>query len=65
MEHNITQQIKGRILVLWDNNVWSETLIDKKEQQLTTLFKNVGGLKIYINFVYGKNLASERKELWQ
>lgn len=62
---NKNQHNKSRILVLWDADIWSISVIHKNEQYITTLVWNKVGLTFYCTLVYPHNQSDKRIELWE
>jgi hypothetical protein len=62
--HNNDCGCKGRIIVLWDSNIWTNININKDSQFIDCCFENVGGFNLQVTSVYGSNFDIERNALW-
>ncbi|GKG22089.1 hypothetical protein Tco_0384684, partial [Tanacetum coccineum] len=55
-----------RIIVGWDPNTFSATLLSKSDQVMHFLVAAVtDGKIIYVSFVYGENVDKDRVALWK
>jgi exonuclease III len=55
---------KGRIILMWDTNIWTNINTNTDKQFIDSQFKNIGGFNIQITSVYGSNFEVERNDLW-
>jgi hypothetical protein len=54
----------GRIMVIWDPNIWSLSQYFTNFQFIHCKFLNKGGFQIEISFIYASNSEKERSLLW-
>lgn len=63
--HNINNDQKSRILIIWDPNHWSNIIIHTDDQYITYLLHNANGLSILCTTVYVANDEIKRLKLWR
>lgn len=55
---------KGRILIVWDSNVWKLKVDCTSYQHMSVTADNAGGLSCRFTFIYASNFLFDREKLW-
>lgn len=56
---------KGRILIIWDTNIWNIIVTHKSRQHISLTATNTGGFICKLTYVYASNFIRDREKLWK
>lgn len=63
--HNISNNKKSHILILWDSHYWSNIILHSDDQFISCLLHNVNGTSIVCTTFYAFNEEIKRLDLWE
>ncbi|GAV89982.1 Exo_endo_phos domain-containing protein [Cephalotus follicularis] len=61
---NHRQSLSGRILIMWDPSLINFQVISSSDQAIHGQVKLMNGPEVFVSFIYGECIATERRRLW-
>lgn len=62
---NNTADYRGRILLIWDQRIWTIMKISESKQHLAVEATNAGGCNFFLTASHATNQQVERETLWR